>query len=176
MPDVALCDKPSATEASVRERTLERSATKASVRDRTLERRQGLNMRVRAKATAEFEVVAGGVPEANPMKGQARPGTTVHQEAKRAQQRVEDPHHWLKVPANNLKEIEVVAKRRSLAKELSGQKANGPVRIGGIMRPWMMIARMEPLERDPGKPHHRGVPPATAKVNNTHAGPVKQRG
>ena len=37
------------------------------------------------------------------------------QEPKRAHQRVDNPHHWLEVPANHLDEDEVVAKRKALA-------------------------------------------------------------
>jgi hypothetical protein len=55
--------------------------------------------------------------------------------AKRAQQRVEDPRHWLEVPANSLKYKEEVEKRRALAEELMGEAAQRPVKIRGLMCP-----------------------------------------
>ena len=46
--------------------------------------------------------------------------TNKHTEATTKQQRTEDPRHWLEVPANHLKESEMVAKRKTLTRELMG--------------------------------------------------------
>ena len=63
--------------------------------------------------------------------------TSRHADATAEQQSVEKPRHWLKVPANNLAESEVVAKRKAQAKELKREEANTPVKIRGLMCPRM---------------------------------------
>jgi len=65
----------------------------------------------------------------------AVPAASTNPMTERAQQRVEHPRHWLKVPANNLRREEEVSKRRTLATELMGEAANKPVKIRGLMCP-----------------------------------------
>jgi len=59
--------------------------------------------------------------------GQAKPDAIALQEP-RAHQRVENPSHWLEVPANHLEDAEVVAKRKALAKELMGEDTMKPLK------------------------------------------------
>ena len=58
-------------------------------------------------------------------------------EATAEQQRVDSPRHWLKVPANNLAESKVAAKRNALPEELMGEDATKPMIIRGLKCPRM---------------------------------------
>merc|ERR1711966_233559 len=65
----------------------------------------------------------------------AVPVASTNPMTERAQQRVEHPRHWLKVPANNPMCEEEVSKRRALATKLMGEAAHKPVKIRGLMCP-----------------------------------------
>ena len=52
-----------------------------------------------------------------------------------AKKRESEPRHWLEVTVNNLNSDNEVAKRKSLAEELTGKEAHTPVRIRGLMCP-----------------------------------------
>ena len=88
------------------------------------------------------EVAAGAEPKANPEKGQAEPDAIAHQEPKRVQQRAEDHRHWLEGLADHLKEGEVVAKRKALARDVPPhvdgysfeEVARVGINFGGMMR------------------------------------------
>ena len=55
--------------------------------------------------------------------GQAKPDAIALQEP-RAHQRVENPRHWLEVPANHLEDAEVVAKEKGAGKGADGRGHN----------------------------------------------------
>ena len=93
--------------------------------------------RAEPNAIAHQKVAAGTKPNADPDKRRAKPNAIALQDPKRAHQRIENPRHWLEVPANHLEEDEVVAKRKALAEELMGEDAKTPLRIRGLMCPWM---------------------------------------
>ncbi len=120
--------------------------SRGSVNSPTERQDKGPDTFAHSEATVTFEVAAGGEPAAkskelgpSPMDERAKPwpDTLTHREPKRAQQRVEDPRHWLEVTANNLRDSEVVAKRKALEKELVGEEAAKPVKIRGLMCPRM---------------------------------------